>query len=76
MSDRLINISAVKEHARQRRLLRSGGKCKVRVSKEYVDALDLYVRDTIDAHVQMNGSHGTMKADVFLSVPSRPRKGK
>ncbi len=77
MSDRLINVSAVKEYARQRRLLRSGGQYpNLRVSKEYLDALDQYVRDAVDADVKRNGSKPTMMGDVFLGMPGNPRRGR
>ena len=58
---RLINVARVKQLTKDLALRRGR---RLRVSKEYLDALDYRVQALIASHVGLNGSHGTMRADV------------
>ena len=72
---KLINEASVKKFAREYRHLR-GGKAQLRIGKRYLDMLNRDVEETIRAHVRVNGSHATLQDDVFLGMPSSPRKGR
>lgn len=43
----------------------------MRVSKRYIDRLEIYLRDKIEAHIRINKGKKTLMDDVFLGMQPR-----
>ena len=59
----LVNRPAVKRLVKE---LKPG----LRVSGEYLDTLESFLRGRVLSHARANGSHKTLRADVFCGIPA------
>jgi len=63
--EKLINTAAVKRYVLEVHTARTG-KESLRITREYIDCLDAYIRQKIRKTERANMSKRTLKGDVFL----------
>ena len=43
----------------------------IRISKRYIDRMEIYLQGKVEAHIKRNNGKKTMLDDVFLGLPAR-----
>ena len=60
----ILNSSKLKKFAKQI-------NPNMRISKRYIERLEIYLRDKVEAHIERNNGKKTLLDDVFLGIKPR-----